>query len=111
MTYDLWAPDQWVLDWREVTAVQRPPIMCSAHPPEDVCPWQVSREHCKIDVGPLAVLVTDLGSSKGTRLDSKDGKKVLQKIIMPGQVRCSSALNPSAPPTRSPTCVISLLPL
>jgi len=46
---------------------------------------KVSREHCKIDAGPLAVLVTDLGSSKGTKLDSKDGKKVMAKIILPGQ--------------------------
>jgi hypothetical protein len=46
---------------------------------------KVSREHCKLDCGPLAVLVTDLGSSKGTRLDSKDGKKVMAKIILPGQ--------------------------
>jgi len=46
---------------------------------------KVSREHCKIDAGPLGVLVTDLGSSKGTRLDAKDGKKVMAKIILPGQ--------------------------
>lgn len=46
---------------------------------------KVSREHCKIDAGDLAVLVTDLGSSKGTRLDAKDGKKVMAKIILPGQ--------------------------
>jgi len=46
---------------------------------------KVSREHCKIDAGPLAVLVTDLGSSKGTRLNSKDGKKIMTKIILPGQ--------------------------
>ena len=48
---------------------------------------KVSREHCRIDAGGIAVLVTDLGSSKGTRLDSKDGKKVMAKLIMPGQVR------------------------
>ena len=46
---------------------------------------KVSREHCRLDAGPLAVLVTDMGSSKGTRLDSKDGKKVMSKIILPGQ--------------------------
>ena len=45
----------------------------------------MSREHCRIDAGPLAVLVTDLGSSKGTRLDAKDGKKLMSKIILPGQ--------------------------
>ena len=37
------------------------------------------------DAGPLAVLVTDLGSSKGTRLGTKDGKKIMAKIILPGQ--------------------------
>ena len=52
------------------------------HLPED---HKVSREHCRIDAGPLAVLITDMGSSKGTRLDSKDGKKVMSKIILPGQ--------------------------
>ena len=36
---------------------------------------KVSRDHCRFDAGPLQVLVTDNGSSKGTRLDSKDGKK------------------------------------
>ena len=46
---------------------------------------KVSREHCKIDAGPLSVLVTDLGSSKGTRLDAKDGKKIMTKVILPGQ--------------------------
>jgi hypothetical protein len=46
---------------------------------------KVSREHCKIDAGLLAVLVTDLGSSKGTRLDAKDGKKIMSKVILPGQ--------------------------
>jgi len=34
---------------------------------------KVSREHCRLDVGPLCVLVTDLGSAKGSRLE---GKKV-----------------------------------
>jgi len=52
------------------------------HLPDD---HKVSREHCRLDAGPLAVLVTDMGSSKGTRLDSKDGKKVMTKIILPGQ--------------------------
>ena len=37
---------------------------------------KVSREHCRLDVGPLAVLVTDLGSSKGTRLHARDGPKL-----------------------------------
>jgi len=46
---------------------------------------KVSREHCKIDTGLLTVLVTDMGSSKGTRLDSKDGDKVMAKVILPGQ--------------------------
>ena len=46
---------------------------------------KVSREHARIDAGPLAVLVTDLGSSKGTRIDKKDGKKIMAKIIVPGQ--------------------------
>ena len=32
-------------------------------------------------------MVTDLGSSKGTKLNSKDGKKVMAKVILPGQVR------------------------
>ena len=31
------------------------------------------------------VLCTDLGSSKGTRLDAKDGKKIMAKILLPGQ--------------------------
>lgn len=44
---------------------------------------KVSREHCKIDAGTLTVLVTDLGSSKGTRLDAKDGKKVMSKVRPP----------------------------
>ena len=47
----------------------------------------MSREHCKIDAGPLAVVVTDLGSSKGTKFQSKDGKKIMAKVILPGQVR------------------------
>ena len=55
----------------------------------------MSRAHCKIDAGPLAVLVTDLGSSKGTRLDSMEGKKITAKIIMPGQV-CVSAFGRDA---------------
>lgn len=46
---------------------------------------KVSREHCRFDAGPLAVMITDLGSSKGTRLDGKDGKKIMTKIILPGQ--------------------------
>lgn len=46
---------------------------------------KVSREHLRIDAGPLAVMVTDLGSSKGTKLGSKDGKKIMTKIILPGQ--------------------------
>ena len=46
---------------------------------------KVSREHCRFDAGPLAVMVTDLGSSKGTKVDKKDGKKIMQKIILPGQ--------------------------
>ena len=46
---------------------------------------KVSREHCRFDAGTLAVMVTDLGSSKGSRLGAKDGKKIINKIIMPGQ--------------------------
>jgi len=46
---------------------------------------KVSREHCRLDVGPLVVVCTDLGSSKGTRLDAKDGKKITEDIILPGQ--------------------------
>ena len=41
---------------------------------------QVSRTHCKFDAGPLAVLVSDLGASKGTKLGSKDGKKIMAKV-------------------------------
>jgi len=48
---------------------------------------KVSREHCRLDVGPLVVLVTDLGSSKGTKLDSKSGKKVTAEVLIPGQAR------------------------
>ena len=59
---------------------------------------KVSREHCKIDTGVLTVLVTDLGSSKGTRLDSKDGDKIMAKVILPGQVR------PLAPPNGTAQC-------
>ena len=47
------------------------------HLPDD---HKVSREHCRFDAGPLAVCVTDMGSSKGTRLDSKDGKKIMTKV-------------------------------
>ena len=43
---------------------------------------KVSRQHCRIDAGPLAVLVTDLGSSKGTRID---GEKVNSALLRPGQ--------------------------
>jgi len=37
---------------------------------------QVSREHCRLDAGALAVIVTDLGSHTGTNIKhSEDGKK------------------------------------
>ena len=55
---------------------------------------KVSREHLRIDAGPLAVMVTDLGSSKGTKLGSKDGKKIMTKIILPGQVRACTRFQP-----------------
>ena len=48
---------------------------------------KVSREHCRLDVGPLVTLVTDLGSSKGTRIESKSGKKITAEVLLPGQVR------------------------
>ena len=46
---------------------------------------KVSREHCRIDVGPLCVRATDLGSSKGTRLDAANGPKITSQIIAPQQ--------------------------
>ena len=46
---------------------------------------KVSREHLRLDVGPLACLVTDLGSSKGTRLNAKDGEKVKTHALLPGE--------------------------
>ena len=46
---------------------------------------KVSREHCRLDVGPLVTLVTDLGSSKGTRVESKSGKKITAEVLLPGQ--------------------------
>ena len=47
--------------------------------------FKVSREHCRVDVGALAVVVTDLGSSKGTRINTKDSKKVVSKALLPGE--------------------------
>ena len=58
---------------------------------------KVSREHCKIDAGTLTVLVTDLGSSKGTRLDAKDGKKVMSKVRPPRTPN---------PPARAGSCAM-----
>ena len=69
---------------------------------------KVSREHCKIDAGPLAVLVTDLGSSKGTKLDSKDGKKVMAKIILVSVHAASNmgpAMNTDGAVHNNPACV------
>lgn len=45
----------------------------------------MSREHARIDAGSLCVRVTDLGSSKGTRLGGATGAKLTTEILSPGQ--------------------------
>ena len=46
---------------------------------------RVSRAHCRLDAGKLAVHVTDLGSAKGTRIGSADGEKLHAAVLLPGQ--------------------------
>ena len=44
----------------------------------------VSRVHARVDAGALAVIVVDLGSSKGTRVGSAAAEKVTSSVLLPG---------------------------
>ena len=46
---------------------------------------KVSRTHCRIDCGALAVQVTDLGSARGTHLGTADGELVRARMWLPGE--------------------------